>query len=362
MPEIFNLPTKEQFDEMNLHLSKIADTKDVADYSTAPGRKILAAGTKDAGFFGFVKASDFIMGDKLSLDAGISAGTLQNNDTPWIKYMWKGKVCFTPLKTIRYSIAWDSIYAAGAVYGTNDKGTLPPQGRLGTELTIDATDNSINTTGHFLGDKSAGMAYYDTVGAVGDVIVLEGWSNSANNGECTIASIDDKKIVVSGKILVTETGSRTKKLYSKSKVVTQNKKVIIDGLEYKVRLFRGAATDPTDSYANADRDGIGPDNEWNAIILPLHEHAKAQNWNYPAYVGTTEDWKVYLTDEDLRAHYTFGNGNYTWCQETQDNTETFRRVSRGYNGASSLYANGSWDTHSNLGWRPVLELSQTATL
>ena len=357
-----NIPTKEQFDEMNKHLSKIAYAKDVVDHSAAPGRKELEAGDTEAGFFGFVQASDFITGDQLALDIGLSAGTSQNSDTPWIKYIWKGKVCFTPLKTIRRSIDWDSIYNVGAVYGTNDEGTLPPEGRLGTELTIDGSDNSINTTGHFLGDKSSATDNYDTVGAAGDTIVLKGWSNGANNGEFVISSITDKKIVVSGGTLVTETGSRTKKMYPKANAVTQNKKVTIGGLEYKVRLFKGASNDPLDSYANSDRDSVGPENEWNAIILPLHERAKTQNWNYPQYAGTTENWGVNLTDEDLRTHYSFGNGSYTWCQEVRDDTQTYHRVGRGHSGASFLGANGSWITGSDSGFRPVLELSQTATL
>ena len=362
MPEIFNLPTKEQFDKMNDHLSKIAYARDVVDHSVAPGKKELEIGDTNAGFFGFVKAVDLITGDNLALALGLSSGTSQNSDTPWIKYIWNGKVCFTPLKTIRHSVTWDAIYNAGAVYGSGGKGTLPPEGRLGTELTIDALDNSINTTGHFLGDKTSATGYYDTVGAIGDIITLEGWSDGANNGDFTIDSVTDTKIIVTGGVLVTEVGSRTKKLYPKANVVTQNAKVTIGGLEYTVRLFKGAANDPQNSYADADRGSIGDDNEWNGIMLPLHERAKTQEWNYPAYAGTTPYWGVNLTDEDLRTHYTFGSGSYTWCQEVRDDNETFRRVFRGYTGASNLLANYSWSVGSGYGFRPVLELPQTATL
>jgi hypothetical protein len=357
MPEVFNLPTKEQFDLMNQHLGKIANTRVQEDYSNAPGGKFLLAGDKNAGFFGFVPASDLITGDQLALDVGISAGTSQFSDTPWIKYIYKARICFIPVKTIRRSVPWNAIYEAGAVYASNDEGTLPPNGRIGTQLSISASDNSINTTGgDFKGDKSAEMDYADTVAAVGDTVVLKGWANSANNGEFTVSSITDNKIVLSGGTLVTESGNKNGRIYPKANAVTQNKVVTINGLKYRVRLMRGAASDPTDSYANSDRGSIGPDNEWNAIILPLHEHAKLQNWNYPTYAGTTEDWGVYLTDADLITHHTFDSGNYTWCQETRDDAQTYRRVDRGHLGASTLYANYSWSVHPTYGWRPVLEL------
>jgi len=356
MPEIFNLPTKEQFDLMNQYLEKIANTRVQEDYTNAPGSKFLMAGDRQAGFFGFVQAADFITGDDLALALGITAGTSKDSDAPWIKYIWNGKICFTPLKTLRHSIPWNNIYNAGAVYASGDEGTLPPNGRLGTGLSIDAADNSINTTTqHFLGDKTSGMDYADTVAAVGDTVVLKGWANPENNGEFTVDSITDNKIVLSGGTLVTEAGGKESKIYKKANAVTQNATVVIGGITYRVRLMRGAADDPLDSYADSDRGSIGPENEWNAIMLPLHERAKLQNWNYPAYAGTTEYWETDLTDGDMNTHYTLASGSYSWMQEVQDST-TWRRVIRGYSGASYLIWNSSWSVLSNLGWRPVLEL------
>jgi hypothetical protein len=335
------LPKKfyENMDRMTEALEKQVAINEVVDRSGSPGNNKLLAGSKNAGFLGFVPSAEFISGTALASALGISAGTSINADTPWIKYIWKGKVCFTPLKPIRYSITWDAIYAAGAVYATGDEGTLPPMGRMGTGLSIDATDNSINTTTqHFLGDKSEGMDYADTVGEVGDTLVLKGWSNADNNKSVVIESITNTKIVVSGATLKTEAGNRLSRLYKSTNAVTQNKTVTIGDLTYAARLFRGASNDPTNSYADADRDAIGPDNEWNAIILPLHEHAKLQNWNYSAYAGVTEDWGVYLTDKDLVTHYNHGSGSYTWCQDVRDTT-SWRRVSVGTYGASYLYSN-----------------------
>lgn len=355
MSNVLNLPNAEQFDAMNEFLEKIANSRVQEDFSTSPGSKFILKGDKDAGFYGFVQAAEFITGADLSTALGITSGTLQNSDTQWIKYSWKGKVCFAPLKTIRYNIPWDAIYNAGAVHGDNSIGALPPEGRLGSELEI-VNATTITTTGHFLGDKTSGTDYYDTVGAAGDTITLAGWTNGANNGNFTIDTISDGTITVVEGGLVAENGSRLQKLYPTANAVTQNATVEIGGLTYRARLMRGAANDPLDSYANSDRDGIGDENEWNGIILPLHERAKLQNWKYPAFVGTTEYFGIDLSDEDLRTHHDFGNGSYSWCQEVRDDDQTFRRVSRGYNGASYLGADGSWYVYSHYGFRPVLEL------
>lgn len=332
------------------------------DYSDLPGNKTLIAGDKNAGFLGFVTSDELIKGSALALAIGLSSGTVINDTTPWIKYIWKGKICFHPLKPLRHSTTWDAIYNAGAVYGTDDEGILPPMGRAGVNISINAADNSINTANqNFLGDKSAGMDYADTVGAVGDILVLKGWTNAANNGEVTIVSITNNKIVVSGKVLVTEAGGRSKRFFKKTNMKTQNAKVTINGVEGRVRLMRGASQDPLSSYNDADRDSIGPDNEWNACILPLHEHAKLQNWNYKAYAGTTADFGVYLTNKDLVTHYDFGSGSYRWMQETSDVT-SWRRVIRGYLGASHLGAHFSWHVYTVYSFSPVLEFPQTSTL
>lgn len=351
-----NMPSEETNIRMAEALEKIANTRVQEDYTTAPGGKFLMGGDRQAGYFGFVPATDFTTGDDLALELGITAGTSQNSDVPWIKYIWNGKICFTPLKTHRHSISWNAIYEVGCVHGSGDEGLLPPNGRLGTDLSIDAADNSINTTSqHFAGDETSDMDYADTVANVGDTVVLKGWSNSANNGEFTVDSITDTKIVLSGGTLVTEAGGKESRIYPKANEVTQNTTVVINGLTYRVRLMRGAADDPLDSYSDSDRGSIGEENEWNAIMLPLHERAKTKDWNYPDYAGDTEYWGTDLTDGDMNTHYTLGSGSYSWTQEVQDNT-AWRRVSRGYYGVSYLHWGLSWHVSSYRGFRPVLEL------
>jgi len=370
------LPQK-YYDQMQELISiqrAIADgTSIIQDLTNSPGSKRLLRGNTQAGFYGFVtpeemglitanpSANQTYNGANLALALGLSSGTAFNSNVPLMKFHYKGKVLFIPLTGYRYSVIWDSIYAAGIAYDTVDEGFLPPCGRVGTNLTIDSTDNSINcTTQRFLGDKTEATDYADTVGAVGDTLVLKGWPSAANNATVTIDSITDTKIVVSGATLVTETGGKLSRFYNNAKKVNQGKTIAIGNKTYRVYLMKGAGTNPTDSYADADRGAVGPDNMWNKLILPLHEHAKLGNWTYPAYAVDEAgakiilDWGIGLTDENLRTHYNYGAGNYSWCQETLD-IYGWRRVIRGGNGASYLSSYYSWNTYSYYCWRPVLE-------
>ena len=372
MPDYLNLPSAKQFEEL-IGIQRIIAGKGIQDFSGYPGPKTLLKGDSEAGFYGFVQPKEMgeissnpqanrdYSGANLALALGLSAGTAFNSDVPLMKFHYKGKVLFIPLTGYRHSATWDQIYAAGLVYGVSNEGLLPPAGRIGTDLSIDSTDNSINcTVQRFLGDKSAAQDYADTVGTVGEQLVLKGWSNAANNATVTIVSITQTKIIVSGATLVTEAGGKQKRFYNASKAVNQNKLVTIGGKQYRVRLMKGAGDMPTDSFADADRGAAGPNNEWNRLILPLHERAKLGNWNYPAYavdpagVKITSDWGIGLTDENLRTHYDFGVGSYTWCQDPLD-TANWRRVIRGLSGASFLSLYSSWNVSISLCWRPVLE-------
>lgn len=364
MDNFLNIASDDTLARIATAFEKQVSINEIVDKSGSPGGDKLLVGTKLAGFLGFVKASDFITGSALATAIGMTAGTLQNDTTPWIKFILNGKINFAPLRTIRHTITHDDIYKCGCVYGVDDEGTLPPAGRLGTGISISSVDNSINGVNmYFQGDKTPTTQYADTVGAVGDVITLKGWSNTGNNGDATIVSITNDKIVVSGLTLVTEMGSNTKKFYKKSNAVAQNKTVTIgttNPLTYTVSLFKGSNAD----IHTKDADSIGLKNEWNWIICQLHEQAKLKNWVYTQFMDSSlGDFGVYLSDKDLCTYYTLGNGSYSWCREPYLNTNApLGRVSRGGDGVSILYHGSSWGTNSYYGFRPRLELSQTATL
>ena len=368
MANVLNLPTAEQMQDL-IEVQRVIAGKSIQDYTSAPGPKTLLKGDTEAGFYGFVQpgnmgkisGADDYSGANLALKLGLASGTAFNSNVPLMKFAYKGKTLFIPITGYRHSIPWDTIYNAGIAFETADEGFLPPTGRSGVGLSIDAADNSINTTTQrFLGDKTSATDYADTVGEVGDTLVLKGWANEANNATVTITSITNTKIVVSGATLVTEAGGKLSRFYNNAKKVTQGKTLQIGDKTYKIYLPKGAGDNPTDSYTDADRGAAGPNNMWNKLILPLHEHAKLGNWTYTAYAvdeagaKITSDWGIGLTDENLRTHFNYGSGSYTWCQEVVDNA-TWRRVIRGNGGASYVNYNYSWYAHSKYCWRPVLE-------
>lgn len=141
-----------------------------------------------------------------------------------------------------------------------------------------------------------------------------------------------------------------------SAVTTKQETIVTIGSHrYSVRLMRGAGSDPLDSYNHADRGMPGEMSEWNNLILPLHEKARLQDWAYPAHAGTTEDWGIGLSDEDLVTHSSVGQGSYTWCIEQSDVTAA-ARVLRGSFGASYGTHGVAWYAGSAFAWRPALVL------
>ncbi len=88
------------------------------DTSGSPGNLKLIAGTMQQGYFGTVPASQLFTGTQLSSEVGISQGTIQFDDTPWLKFALDGKILFRPMKAFRYSTSWHEINSAGCVFGT----------------------------------------------------------------------------------------------------------------------------------------------------------------------------------------------------------------------------------------------------
>ena len=242
----------------------------------------LSFGTMDAGFFGIVPASDFITGDALASEVGVTQGTSQFSNTNWLKFAFEQEIYMVPQKPIRYSVSWDHLYLQGAVYGD----------------------------GLTAGDSGA-----------------EHHNLTSSSGSDLTATAQDATVTV-------------------------------NGLRYEVGLLKGGASDPLNSYNDSDRGSIGPANEWNALMLPIHEKSVANNWNYPEYAPTVTGWGINFSDGDLITHNKFGNGSYTWCQESSD-ADLSLRVFRGDYGVSNLNATDSANTNYHRGWHPRLKLARS---
>jgi hypothetical protein len=86
------------------------------DYSGLPGASVPVAGTSTFGFFGEVASANLIAGADLITALGITEGT-NIADAGWLKFARRDRILFVAKKAIRHSISWDTINAAGAVYG-----------------------------------------------------------------------------------------------------------------------------------------------------------------------------------------------------------------------------------------------------
>lgn len=130
------------------------------------------------------------------------------------------------------------------------------------------------------------------------------------------------------------------------------KTITIDGQPYLCRLLKGGANyrSGSDSYAG----GILP-NEWDSYITNEQNIA-----GIPTPVASDLDTTTNATDRDS-VHNKFWNwaGVYSWCQETYTGNSS-HRVLRGYGSARSWTYNTSSGVGGISGWRPVLELLNSA--
>lgn len=88
-----------------------------ANYGWRPVLELLKHGDI---FLGEVPASELIDGETLAATIGLTAGTAQFPDEPWLHYKTRtGKTLYVAKKPLRHSATWDQINARGAVFGTS---------------------------------------------------------------------------------------------------------------------------------------------------------------------------------------------------------------------------------------------------
>ena len=116
------------------------------EYIDSPGPRFLIAGNMTAGFFGEVPTSELITGNDLATQIGLTAGTSQFSNEPWLKFALDGNIIYVAKKPYRYNISWEHIYQAGAVYGTNDNGSNPSGGDRLQDANINVDGFSLDVT------------------------------------------------------------------------------------------------------------------------------------------------------------------------------------------------------------------------
>ena len=142
--------------------------------------------------------------------------------------------------------------------------------------------------------------------------------------------------------------------------------ITIGGNTYKVRLLRGAGSDPAPTYGTTCSDDPGANSEWNDLLYRIHTDIPncsdptigMPGGNETSYHGGPQvgsNWNNY-SDSDLQVYYSVaGNGTYCWCQET-DASISSRRVFRGSHGVAYYVTHTSSFSNTYNGWRPCLEL------
>lgn len=346
-----------------------------------PGPKYLIAGNKDCGFFGEVTVEELFGSGKdaseLITTVGITEGTAQNLTENWLKFAWKGKILFYPKKSIRRSTSWDHIYEKGCVYGTGDTISTAEQAMLDNAepegyqtITVDvsaAVDGDILTIDAVDYEKGAAADWADAAALNTIINGLPNYSSTVATNTITITvaktHLADATITQTGENIVVTYHANYNKLYGVAigGRVAQTAEITLNGKDYVVRLMKGTQDDP--APGDYGRPGVGLDNEWNRLILPLYYQTYDKDWHrvvdgsddYSDYVNSvTPDWKTYYTDGDLCTHNSYGNGSYALMQEFTQN-DPRRRVRRGLYSASYLDMYLSWRTDTGTGLRLVLE-------
>lgn len=130
--------------------------------------------------------------------------------------------------------------------------------------------------------------------------------------------------------------------------------VTIDGFNFKVRLIKGASSDPTDTPLGYDVAG-SYGSEWNRLMYPLHSGVHTNVSNPATHSDPNADpfgaWASY-SDLDLGVG---DNTPYTICQEVHTGRIS-GRVARGLSGVTRLLNDSSTGSQYLVAWRPVLEL------
>ena len=133
------------------------------------------------------------------------------------------------------------------------------------------------------------------------------------------------------------------------------KEITIDGQQYKLRVLTGGSNyrTGTDAYSG----GSPAANEWDQIIVNEANHSGLPKPNATDLGSGPND------SQKTGTHNQFWNWYYirSWAQETYTGIGSYR-ASRGYNSARYWIYDASSNRGAYIGWRPVLEVLNSAPL
>lgn len=111
----------------------LTQAEDSQTNALGPGPTTLALGDMSAGYFGPVSSSEVFTATGLRAALSITSGTLWNDAPDWIKFAHNGRVKYIASKPMAYSLTWQALYLAGAVYPNTGVGNYPPVGQTPTQ-------------------------------------------------------------------------------------------------------------------------------------------------------------------------------------------------------------------------------------
>ena len=133
---------------------------------------------------------------------------------------------------------------------------------------------------------------------------------------------------------------------------TQNARVTVNGIEYRVTLLKGGNKDsviiPSNENQRFDVPSESDPSEWNRIMYRVSNTGNPNPASHPYGV-----WEQY-TKQELNVDFTDSDGCASWCQEFASVNGQPRRLLRG--GDTVTYFDGDHPSfvHNFMGWRPAL--------
>ncbi len=105
---------------MKEYLLTIGEEQSSPEVIVGPGPSefIGYTASDDKGFFGEVTGSELITMSSLTSQLGVTQGTAQNLDTPWLKFWLDGRILFVAKKNIRHSISYNHLRDKGIIDGS----------------------------------------------------------------------------------------------------------------------------------------------------------------------------------------------------------------------------------------------------
>lgn len=119
-------------------------------------------------FLGEVKPEDFIGGEELANQIGLTSGRFLNKDTNWLKFQRPdGSLTYVAKKPIKNYISWDHINNAGAVYGDKEVTIKGKKYRIrllrgyneSVAIKSDTAENAKNKNGVYGGQLNVGSEW-----------------------------------------------------------------------------------------------------------------------------------------------------------------------------------------------------------